>query len=892
MQQTPITQKKWAGLVRWKITSAALWAALLGTGIPALAQQQRVLGLDISAWQGNISQTTWNNIRNVENRQFVILRSSRGGTTGYYNQSDSDNSEGKNTNSQRYDDPYFVQNINRAATAGMFAGSYHFSRPDIIEATLNSGGIRNSGTNEAEHFIQMAGPWMRPGYLVPVHDFEAGDGIRTDNEMAQFCIDFSNRIYQRMGIRPAIYINGNYANFVLGGATETLQDQLAQPAASLPSVVSPCYPTLWSARWPNQADPNSIDVQNTEPKDTVSYIYGPWDDYGVTHPWAFWQYASTGRLPSYNNGGSNLDMDVARGGIEFLKDYLVPAVWMNDSSGNWTTLSNWNSGQTPIAPVTGPGQVAPAATGPLPTPRLPGAAGSGVTSGQHDTIILERPNANITVTLASGTHNIRKLYMRETLNITNGSLTINYVPSWDSTTNAAQFSGPVTLSGSGSLSLHTLQVDATQTFSLGGGTLTFNTINLMPHSTTPARILMSGDANFNSLSNNATAVIAKGAGSGNSGLIDLGGATRAFNVANGSAEVDLSADVPISNGALSKTGAGTMRLSNSNTYSGGTLISAGRLLVNNTTGSGTGSGGVTVNGGRLGGTGTVAGAVTANSGGTVSPGTASSIGKLTFNSIPTFNGTNFMRINNTNSPLADRIVLSSGTLNYGGTLVVSNAGAMLTGGEVFTNFTANAYSGAFSATILPPLTNGLNWYTGMLTANGTIKVNRSPVANPATFTNEAPLVLQIPIASLTANDTDADADPITLTGITLTTTNGITLLTNSTFIFYSNYVSVIDQFNYTISDGHGGSATGAVHITSSPTGRFTSSPSGSGNSVTLHFAGRPGWTYYVERSTNLPIWVTISTNVAPASGVFDYTDDFHDLNEPASTAFYRLRWSP
>src|SRR5687768_8459305 len=176
----------------------------------------RVLGLDISAWQGNISQTTWNNIRNVENRQFVFIRSSRGGTTGYYNQSDPDNSDGLNTLSQRYDDPYFVQNITRAPAAGLLAGPYHFSRPDIIASTTNSAGIPNNGTDEANHFIQMAGAWMRPGYLLPVHDLEAGDGLRTDNEMAQFCIDFSDRIHQVMGIRPVIYLNGNYAEFVLG----------------------------------------------------------------------------------------------------------------------------------------------------------------------------------------------------------------------------------------------------------------------------------------------------------------------------------------------------------------------------------------------------------------------------------------------------------------------------------------------------------------------------------------------------------------------------------------------------------------------------------------------------------------------------------------------------
>ena len=77
---------------RW---SAFFFAATLRCGnvLERDGKRQRATGLDISAWQGNISQTTWNNIRNVENRAFVVLRSSRGGTTGYYNQNDSDNSE-------------------------------------------------------------------------------------------------------------------------------------------------------------------------------------------------------------------------------------------------------------------------------------------------------------------------------------------------------------------------------------------------------------------------------------------------------------------------------------------------------------------------------------------------------------------------------------------------------------------------------------------------------------------------------------------------------------------------------------------------------------------------------------------------------------------------------
>src|SRR5687768_14423429 len=96
----------------------------------------RVLGLDVSTFQGSISQATWNNIRNVENRQFVLIRSSGGGTTGTLS-----------TLSRRVDDNRYVENITLATNAGMLAGSYHFARADIIASTSGAGGIANSGTD-------------------------------------------------------------------------------------------------------------------------------------------------------------------------------------------------------------------------------------------------------------------------------------------------------------------------------------------------------------------------------------------------------------------------------------------------------------------------------------------------------------------------------------------------------------------------------------------------------------------------------------------------------------------------------------------------------------------------------------------------------------------------
>lgn len=75
--------------------------------------------------------------------------------------------------------------------------------------------------------------------------------------------------------------------------------------------------------------------------------------------------------------------------------------------------------------------------------------------------------------------------------------------------------------------------------------------------------------------------------------------------------------------AISKSGNSTQIFTGTtNNYTGGTVVNAGTLLVNNASGSGLGAGDVTVNGGILGGTGGFTGAVTVNSGGTLSPGSS------------------------------------------------------------------------------------------------------------------------------------------------------------------------------------------------------------------------------------------------------------------------------
>ena len=168
------------------------------------------------------------------------------------------------------------------------------------------------------------------------------------------------------------------------------------------------------------------------------------------------------------------------------------------------------------------------------------------------------------------------------------------------------------------------------TMNKAGATLTLTGANTNGSATTvTAGILQVGDGTTPGAttgSNNVTVAsagtlttdLAGGESFGN-GVVDNGhviatGTTNNYGVTN----------VISGTGNLTKTGANTVTVTAANTYKGGTTVSAGTLLVNNTTGSGTGTGAVTIaNGGTLGGSGTITGATTLSSGGILEPGAGS-----------------------------------------------------------------------------------------------------------------------------------------------------------------------------------------------------------------------------------------------------------------------------
>lgn len=169
-------------------------------------------------------------------------------------------------------------------------------------------------------------------------------------------------------------------------------------------------------------------------------------------------------------------------------------------------------------------------------------------------------------------------------------------------------------------------------FAARGGTLTIN----LGGNVTPSTItLTSGSFRFGNM--------VFGSATADSAVVVLnplstnGSFTRTFTVNSGLGGdyAELRGAIS-STGSITKAGTGMLMLSAANTYSGGTMVNEGSLIVTNTLGSATGSGAVTTaSGSTLGGSGTISstGSNSVVIGGAVTPGVTgmnNGVGTLTF----------------------------------------------------------------------------------------------------------------------------------------------------------------------------------------------------------------------------------------------------------------------
>ncbi len=127
------------------------------------------------------------------------------------------------------------------------------------------------------------------------------------------------------------------------------------------------------------------------------------------------------------------------------------------------------------------------------------------------------------------------------------------------------------------------------------------------------------------------------------------------------------------------------------------------------------------------------------------------------------------------------------------------------------------FSGNSAADDAGTATNNDNVY-------GTINVtatNHPPVANPDSATTAKNTAVSISASTLLANDTDPDGNPLSITGVS-SVTNGTAVLNNNgtasntadDFVLFTPTTgfSGNGSFNYTVSDGNGGSDIGLVTV--------------------------------------------------------------------------------
>ncbi len=174
-------------------------------------------------------------------------------------------------------------------------------------------------------------------------------------------------------------------------------------------------------------------------------------------------------------------------------------------------------------------------------------------------------------------------------------------------------------------------------------------------------------------------------------------------------------------------------------------------------------------------------------------------------------------------------------------------------------------------------------YAGSLNFVGTTNslaqdqvINTAPVANNDTIQRYPTQGVKVRLSTLLANDTDADGDTLTPI-VNPLSANGASVIVTGGWVIYSpaSGFTSPDSFTYTISDGHGGSATATVTVAiqsdNLPGANLTITPL-SGNRYQIDGNGIPGRTYRVQYANGDFNWHDLTSVTADPIGQFQYID--------------------
>jgi autotransporter-associated beta strand protein len=290
------------------------------------------------------------------------------------------------------------------------------------------------------------------------------------------------------------------------------------------------------------------------------------------------------------------------------------------------------------------------------------------------------------------------------------------------------------------------------------------------------------------------------------------------------------------NWSLTKAGAGTLVLSGSNTYAGGTVLGAGTLALDNASSAGTGT--LTLNGGTL-----QANSAPLTLANPVTLGNATLGGSfpLTLSGPVTLTGSRTVTVTNTGTTtLAGAVGQSGGTWSLtkagAGTLVLAGTNTYAGGTAVSAGtLLVNGSQGAGAVTVAAGATLGGSGTTGPVSvkSGGTLLPGAgtgSPaVLNTGNLTLSSGSTFTAALNGTTAGSGYGQADvtgTVTLTGSTLNVALGFTPDVGTTFVLINNdgAGAVVGTF--------GGLAEGATFVQNGMTFRI-SYKGGDGNDVTL-----------------------------------------------------------
>lgn len=269
------------GLSERRRGTVVVWmvVGLLPSALPVLAQ--RPLGIDVSAYQGNLGPSNWSSIYN-SGRRFAFIRIT------HYGVPNGD------------PDLYYAQNMANARAAGLLVGPYHYA---IWTRTPQV---------EADYFLQYARPYITSGYLPPMLDLETKDNSDPNtgtiyppagaSSVCDWARQWLARVEEETGVVGGVYVSGSYIN------------RFCKTSTSCSCGGCDCclinHP-LWVADWcGNDVCTACGDINTAQPE------FGT----GFYPTWRFWQYCSKGSVPGI---AGNCDLDVFNGTLAELQAMVI-----------------------------------------------------------------------------------------------------------------------------------------------------------------------------------------------------------------------------------------------------------------------------------------------------------------------------------------------------------------------------------------------------------------------------------------------------------------------------------------------------------------------------------------------------------------------------------------